>query len=366
MLLCVSLEKITKKSMRKTKLWSIRKNGDQTYEAHAVDATDSTETEAMLEDLLVASSDLLGERLTIVGRQIPTSGGPLDLLGVDEDGYLVVFELKRGTVTRDAVAQVLDYASDLVHRDAESLARLIEDNSGRGGIDPIENFLDWYDDRFPNGREPLERAPKMVLVGLGVDERARRIVQFLSGSGTEIELVTFNAFKQEGHLFLAREVEISTLAVRPQRSGGDSKEQRQRILLETAESLEVKELLEEVGRFIADRVPTAHKSPVKTAYSFSLAETTDEGNESLRAYVAAYLNPKKRGTLLLRLTPRAVEAAGDATQAFRASVSGATNPKHSSFALEAPVSEQTWPEISQSLEPLLAAWSTGGKSKRIA
>ena len=53
------------------------------------------------------------EPLTLVGRQTPTEGGPLDLLGVDGDGKLVVFELKRGTLLRDAVAQILDYASPI-------------------------------------------------------------------------------------------------------------------------------------------------------------------------------------------------------------------------------------------------------------
>ena len=51
--------------------------------------------------------------LTLIGRQVSTDGGTLDLLGIDADGRLVVFELKRGTLTRDAGAQVRDYASDL-------------------------------------------------------------------------------------------------------------------------------------------------------------------------------------------------------------------------------------------------------------
>ena len=51
--------------------------------------------------------------LKLVGRQTPTEGGPLDLLGVDEDGRLVVFELKREMLSREAVAQVIDYASYL-------------------------------------------------------------------------------------------------------------------------------------------------------------------------------------------------------------------------------------------------------------
>ena len=63
--------------------------------------------------------------LTLVGRQTPAGGGALDLLGVDEDGRLVVFELKRGTLTRDAVAQVIDYCSYLESLDVDTLKFVI-------------------------------------------------------------------------------------------------------------------------------------------------------------------------------------------------------------------------------------------------
>ena len=54
------------------------------------------ESELLLEDVLVENPGLLIEDLILLGRQTPTEGGPLDLLGVDGDGRLVVFELKRG------------------------------------------------------------------------------------------------------------------------------------------------------------------------------------------------------------------------------------------------------------------------------
>jgi len=78
-----------------------------------------TETEEMLEEALVKSPTLLSDGLKLVGRQIETPGGPLDLLGVDEDGRLVVFELKRGILTREAVAQIVDYASYLAELSAK-------------------------------------------------------------------------------------------------------------------------------------------------------------------------------------------------------------------------------------------------------
>ena len=69
----------------------------------------------------MAHPELLEDGLTLVGRQAPTAGGWLDLLGVDRDGRLVIFELKRGSLGRDAVTQVLDYASAISAKSVESL-----------------------------------------------------------------------------------------------------------------------------------------------------------------------------------------------------------------------------------------------------
>lgn len=162
--------------MKKVKLWSV-KNTDGKMKAEYVPDVDNTDTEQILEDLLVESPELLMDELSLIGRQIPTEGGPLDLLGVDEDGGLVVFELKRGTLTRDAVAQILDYASDLVAMEQDRFAKLVEESSGKYGIDPIEDFADWYSQNFPNRDSVFETPPRMVLVGLGVDRRALRIVE---------------------------------------------------------------------------------------------------------------------------------------------------------------------------------------------
>ena len=96
------------------------------------------QAESFLEETLVANPDLLLPGLRLVGRQTPTAGGPLDLLGVDEDGRLSLFELKRGTLTRDAVAQAIDYAADLEARDPADLADLLSRESGRRGIERIE------------------------------------------------------------------------------------------------------------------------------------------------------------------------------------------------------------------------------------
>ena len=141
-------------------------------------------TESNGEDLMVNSPDLLMDNLTLIGRQLPTEGGPLDLLGVDADGRLVLFELKRGTLTRDAVAQALDYASDLAVLGEDKFARLIDEHSGQNGIEAREGFADWYQQEFQNEIGLLTNPPKIVLVGLGADERAPGIMNTRSETRT--------------------------------------------------------------------------------------------------------------------------------------------------------------------------------------
>jgi hypothetical protein len=78
--------------------------------------------ESQLEDLIVNNPELLGEGVLIIDRQRDIAGvGRIDLLGIEDDGGLVIVELKRDLTSRQAVAQALDYASWL---DLESPQRI--------------------------------------------------------------------------------------------------------------------------------------------------------------------------------------------------------------------------------------------------
>ena len=74
-----------------------------------------------LEDALAAQPELLMPGLRLVARQLETGAGPLDLLGVDSYGQLVLFELKRDRLRREVVAQALDYASALTELGLDEL-----------------------------------------------------------------------------------------------------------------------------------------------------------------------------------------------------------------------------------------------------
>ena len=186
------------------------------------------ETERHLEDTLVKQPNMLMPGLTLVGRQTPVVGGYLDLLGVGRDGRLIVFELKRGTLTRDAVTQVIDYASDLDAREDPDLCDHIIKHSGSQGIDRIENFEEWYYQRFEVSDVQNLKPVRMALVGLGVDDNATRMVKYLAKQGVEIDLLTFHAYEHEGKTLLARQVELESIAPEPTVTTSSRRAQRRK------------------------------------------------------------------------------------------------------------------------------------------
>ena len=235
--------------MEEIKLWTV--DGSQVEDLKPVIGMKS---EKFLEDTLVENADLLMEDLTLVGRQTQTEGGPLDLLGVDGDGRLVVFELKRGTLTREAVAQVIDYASYLDGMDLDELANHISERSGRNGIDKIEGFQDWYSQNFEELDLDSLMPVRMFLVGLGVDNITERMVKFLAeNSSMDISLLTFHGFSYEGKTILAKRVEVDGTSIpssKPQKQSL-SKEERLELLKNRAREFGAGDIFSQVrGNFL--------------------------------------------------------------------------------------------------------------------
>lgn len=186
------------------KIWAIDSSSG---EVTSVEPTNQTDTEKLLEDTLVKHPKMLMSGLTLVGRQTPTAGGPLDLLGIDSEGQLVVFELKRGTLTRDAITQIIDYSSYLESLADIDLAAYIAEQSGKNGINKIDDFEEWYSQHF--AQQPLAtlKPVQMILVGLGTDDNATRMVNFLAKSGVSLSILNFYGYSHESNTLLARQMQ---------------------------------------------------------------------------------------------------------------------------------------------------------------
>lgn len=235
--------------MDEVKIWAIEGSG-----AVELESAERTETEKTLEDTLVSNPGLLMPGLTLVGRQTPTQGGPLDLLGVDEDGKLVVFELKRGTLSRDAVAQVIDYTSALTAMGLEGLSSHIATRSGQHGIQKIDDLEEWFSNQFPEQDWNSLLPPRMVLVGLGADDTTSRMVKFLANTEVDISLLTFQGFTLNGQTLLAKQVEVgATVSVGDGVTGNTRRQgatEKRRVFAERAEGQGVSELVSSVREMI--------------------------------------------------------------------------------------------------------------------
>lgn len=253
--------------MDEFKVWAL----EDATSAVELESQRQVEAETLLEDTLVANPDLLLPGLELVGRQTPTAGGPLDLLGVDKYGRLALFELKRGTLTRDAVAQVIDYAADLEAMDLAELAGLLATESGKRGIDEIEDLEEWYGQRFGDQELTSLRPLRMFLVGLGADERAERMVDFLANnSGMDISLITFHGFAYGGKTLFARQVHVEGAADSKSRSasGYVSVAERRARLDKRVEESGVSELFGAVRDMFQVNWPDAKMRP--RAYGLSI------------------------------------------------------------------------------------------------
>ena len=217
--------------------------------------------EDRLEETLVRRPEMLEPGLHLVGRQTPTEGGPLDLLGVDEGGRLVVFELKREKLTREAVTQCIDYASALNATAPDQLADLISKHSGSGGVEKIGRFEEWYLERFAENALSDLLPPRLVLVGLGVDARAERVARFLSEGGIGISILTFFGFEHSGETLLARQVEVEREEAVPSRRRPRRSAAERRVMLEDRlDERGLTDLFEEIAGTLRHALPGSSES----------------------------------------------------------------------------------------------------------
>ncbi len=180
-------------------LWHIREQGPS-----RLSHTD-VKLEKHLESWIENDPELLQGGLTIVGRQIHLAGGTADLLALDTQGRWVVIEVKRGTIYRDAIAQILDYAASIRElAGAELRKKIVSYLSSRGGR--LENVLGLQQESEIFSDE--DREVKLIVVGSGRDPGIERVVKFLAErSNLDVSLVSFQVFAlANGENILGREL----------------------------------------------------------------------------------------------------------------------------------------------------------------
>jgi hypothetical protein len=73
--------------------------------------------EREFEDIICKYPELIEDSLSFKGRQVTVRGKRVDVLFKDRHGYTLIVELKRGTVLRRDVSQLLDYEGEFLSDD---------------------------------------------------------------------------------------------------------------------------------------------------------------------------------------------------------------------------------------------------------
>ncbi|MCY3591071.1 MAG: endonuclease NucS [Acidobacteria bacterium] len=185
--------------------WTIeeqhKKQAQQQWEPRRIERS-QIDLEKHLEDWIVNDVSLIGQGLTLVGRQVTIDDGRLDLLAVDLQDRWVVIEVKPGLLDSGALNQALYYASSLARLDTEEISEKLESGFSELGDEEalsarVRQLLD----------EEEEREIALLLVGAGVHPGLERMNGFLGRFGIPISVVSFEVFELNGGpKLLVREV----------------------------------------------------------------------------------------------------------------------------------------------------------------
>ena len=131
-----------------------------------------------LEPWIESNPTIVGEDIAIIGRQVMSKSGPIDLLGIDVSGNLVILEIKRDKLPREVLAQAIDYASDVADWTIDKISEVCADYSGK----VLEDFLgEAFPDADVEGMN-FNDTQRIVLIGFSIESSLERMIKWLSDS----------------------------------------------------------------------------------------------------------------------------------------------------------------------------------------
>ena len=136
-----------------------------------------------IQEWVAANPGILGEDLLIIGKEFSgfdRTNERLDLLAVDEDGRLVVIELKRDDTGADAHWQAIKYASYLHRVDADKITEMLASHADVSKVDAANKLLQHLNADDLNALNNDQRivlasnrfAPEVTSAALWLNEKA--------------------------------------------------------------------------------------------------------------------------------------------------------------------------------------------------
>lgn len=187
------------------KTWEIRDGRPEAVESTLADSgrTETLDLEAWIE----ADPSIVRPGIKLIGRQVLTRSGPLDLLGIDRSGDLIIIELKRDRLPREVLAQAIDYTADIATWSVDKISEVCTKYTGNSLDDIIsESFPD-----IDLENTKINDHQRIILVGFGIETALERMLDWLSENyGVSINAVILKYMKTStGSETLTRTIVIS-------------------------------------------------------------------------------------------------------------------------------------------------------------
>jgi RecB family endonuclease NucS len=150
--------------MIEIKVWQIVDNKLELIKTIMV-KTERKETED-LEKWIKSNPSILGQDILIIGKEIPTKSGRIDLLGIDRSGDLIIIELKRGKIPREAISQAIDYASDVASWNKDKLNEICTKYTGL----ELEDYLNEKFEDINLENLPINKTQRILFIEFSIKE----------------------------------------------------------------------------------------------------------------------------------------------------------------------------------------------------
>ena len=173
-------------------------NSDKRLKSFHSTALGSRYHEKDLEDWLEVNPQVLvsDEPLLIIGRQVNTSVGVMDLLALDAEGAIVIVELKRAPNQRSTIAQSLEYAAWVSEQNPGEICRIAEKYLvEKSGLSLEEAWQQVFDSELPQLSPGIQH--RIFVVVEGGDDRLVSVARYLRNAGVDISLLTYNYYRTE-------------------------------------------------------------------------------------------------------------------------------------------------------------------------
>jgi hypothetical protein len=204
------------------KIWKIDFNNYSSLEIEHSSLPD----EYTLEEIISRNIDLIHPDLLFVGRQIDFGSGTIDILCLDNSGASVIIELKRDKLTRECIAQAIEYASRLSIISYDYFINYIDGenrkNKDKSAYPSFESLKDSCKEKWSDFElDSINNSQKILIVGTRLEEQVSTSVSWLSENGLDINAIEFKVHQYKDSMFLSRRVIISDEQINVDRLRGN-------------------------------------------------------------------------------------------------------------------------------------------------